>query len=106
MTYTRRVCSNFSCFTILASGKQLLILLHVEIIGTRKIGTARELEGELGVVQGCQDIWNNGLLIDVDARNLTFLVDTDNAIGSFVLRSHEDGFTRGTIQYRVSSRLA
>ena len=75
----------------------MLILLHVEIIGTRKIGTARELEGELGVVQGCQDIWNNGLLIDVDARNLTFLVDTNNTVGRLILRRDEYSLSRDTV---------
>lgn len=66
-TYTRRVGSNFSSFTKLTTCEELLVLLHVEIIGTGKVGTAREFECEFGVVQGRQDIWNDSLLIDVDA---------------------------------------
>lgn len=74
-----------------------MVLLDIQVIGSRQIGTAGEFERQVGVVEGGQDVRNDGLFVDIDAENLTFLVDTNDTVCRLVLGRDEDGFTRDTI---------
>ena len=65
-------------------------MLNVQVISTGKIGATGKLECELSVVQGSEDIGNDGGLVDVHAEDLALLVNANNTVGCFVLRSDED----------------
>ena len=85
--------------------EELLILLDVEVVCTRQVGTARELECELGVVERRKDVRNDRLLVHADAKDLTLLVDADNTVRRLMLRRDEDGLTRNSVHIEACSRL-
>lgn len=64
--YARRVGSYLRRFAVLTGGEQLLVLLDVKIIGTRKVGTTGELERKFGIVERAEDIGDDRLLVDAD----------------------------------------
>lgn len=104
-TYTRRVSCDLGSLTKLASGEQLLELLHIKVICTWQVGTTCELEGKFCVVEGAQDVWDNRLLIYTDREHLTLPVYPNNAVRSFVLCGDEYGLPGDTVHVYASTRL-
>ena len=90
-TYARRIRSDLGGLAVLTTLEQLLVLLDVEVIGTRKVCATRELERKLGVVKRREDVRNDSLLVHRNAQHLALLIDTDDTVGNLVLRSDEDG---------------
>jgi hypothetical protein len=105
ITYPRQIGCDFGSFTVLATLEELLILLHVEVLRAGQICSAGQLECELRIVEDREDIRDNGLLVDVDAEDLPFLVDANNSIGHFVLSGDKNGFARYTVHVDVGTRL-
>jgi len=64
-----------------------LLHLDVQIICVKQVPSACRFECKLCVIQGGNDIRDCGLLVDVDAEDLSLLVDT---VGRLVLRSYKD----------------
>ena len=80
ITRPRRVGSNLSGLIELPALEKLLVLLHIEVVRTRKVSPTSKLEGQFGIVQSRKDIRNDGILVDIHAQNLTLLVNTDDAV--------------------------
>jgi hypothetical protein len=64
-------------------------LLHLDgqVICVKQVPSACRFECKLCVIQGGNDIRDCGLLVDIDAEDLSLLVDT---VGRLVLRSYKD----------------
>ena len=104
-THPWRVRRNLRSLSILTTLEQGLILLDVQIIRAWQVRATRKLEWELSVVQGRKDIGNDGRLVDVHAEDLALLVNTNNAVGHFVLRSDEDILAGYTVHVDARARF-
>ena len=105
MTHPWRICSNLSGLIELPTLEELLVLLDVQVIRTREISPTGELEGQFGVIKYGEDIRNDGILIDVNAQNLSLLVNADDAMRSLVFCSNEDGLPRNSVHIDASTRF-
>jgi hypothetical protein len=85
--------------------KQLLVLLDIQVVCARQVPSACQFEGKLCVVQSGKDIRYYSLLIDVDAEDLSLLVDTDDTVGRLVLRSYKDSLAGNTVHVYASARF-
>jgi hypothetical protein len=83
----------------------LLVLLHIQVVCTRQVRSAGELEGEVGIVEGIKDIGDNRLVVDVDTEDLTLLVDTNHTVSGFVFRSDKDGLARDAVHVDAPAAL-
>ena len=96
-TYSRRICCDFGSFVELSALKQLLVLFYIEIICTRQIRTTCKLECKIGVVQSGQNVRNDGLFVDIDTKNLAFLIYTDDTVGRVVVCGDKNSLPRNTV---------
>jgi hypothetical protein len=85
--------------------EKLLVLLDIQLVCSWKVGPTRQLESEFGVVEGAEDIWDNGLFVDAHGKNLTLAVHTNDAIGSLMFGGDEDGFTANPVHVDAQSRF-
>lgn len=53
----------------------------------------------------CWESSNYGLLVDIDAEDLTFLVDSNDTVCRLVFRGHKDSLTRNMVRVHISARL-
>jgi hypothetical protein len=102
-TYSRRVRGYLGGFAELTTLEKLLVLLDIQLVCSWKVGPARQLESEFGVVEGTEDVWDNGLFVDAYGENLNLAVNTDDAIGSLVFSGDEDGFTANPVHVDAQS---
>ena len=105
MTHPWRIGSNLSGLIDLPTLEELLVLLDVQVIRTREISPTGELEGQFGVIQCGEDIRNDGILIDVNAQNLTLLVNTDDTMRSLMFCSNEDGLSGNSVHVNACTRF-
>lgn len=85
--------------------EELLILLNIQIIRTRKVSPAGELECKFGIVQCREDIRNDGIFVDIHAQNLTLLVHTDDTVRSFMFSRDEDGLAGNSVHVDTRARF-
>jgi hypothetical protein len=85
--------------------EKLLELFDIQVISTGEIRAGSQFERKPGIVEGGEDIWNDGLFVDVNTQDLPFLVDPDNAIRSFMLCGDKDRLTGDTIKVYASGRF-
>ena len=85
--------------------EELLVLLDVQLIRTRKVSPASELEGQFGIVQCRKDIRDNGILVNVHAKNLTLLVYTDDTMRSLVFSRDEDCLAGDSVHVDTGARF-
>ena len=75
----------------------MLVLFDIEVVCAWQIGSARKLEGEFGVIKCREDVGDDGLLINVDAEDLTLLVDTNDTVGRLVVGGDKNRFTGNAV---------
>lgn len=75
----------------------MLILLQVQVIRTGEVCPTGHLDGEFRVVQHVEDVWDDCLLVHIDAEDLTLLVDTNDTVCRLVLGGDEDSLTANTV---------
>lgn len=73
--------------------EKLVVLLDIQVIRSWQVRATGQFERKLGVVEDGQNVWDNGLLVDVHTENLTLLVDPNDTVSGFMLRSDEDGLS-------------
>ena len=82
-----------------------MILFHVKVVCTGQIGTTSEFECEVGIIQRCQNIRNNGLLVNIDAEDLALLVHANDTVCCIVLGCYKDGFSGDTVHIDTCARF-
>jgi hypothetical protein len=105
VTYPWGVGSNLSGLIELPALEELLVLLDIQVIRTRKVSPTGELEGQFGIVQCREDIRNDGILVDIHAQNLTLLVHADDTMRSLVFSRDEDGLAGNSVHVDTRARF-
>ena len=80
-----------------------MVLFDVEVICAWQIGSARKLEGKIGVIESCEDVRDDGLLINVHAEHLSLFVDADDTVGCLVVGGDKDGFTGDAVHVHANA---
>jgi len=82
-----------------------LVLLDVQVICTRQVPSAYQFECKLCVIQGGKDIRDYGLLVSVNAEELSLLVNTNDTVSCLMLCSYKYSLTRNTVHVYASARF-
>lgn len=104
-TYPGRVGRNLSGLSVLAGTEELVVLLDVQVVGTRKVGAACQLDGQFGICQDVKDIRDHRLLVDANAEDLPALVDTDDTVRCLVLGRDEYSLATDSVHVEAYTRL-
>ena len=74
-----------------ALAHELLEALEEEVLSAGEATPGGQADGQVGVVQGVDDVGDHVLLINAHGENLSLPVDTNHAVGGLVVSGDEDG---------------
>lgn len=104
-TYPRGVRSNLCSLCVLSRLEQLLVLPHIQVIRTRQVRSARKLERKLRIIERAQDIRDNRVIVNANAKHLTTPVDTNDTVRRLMLGSNKDGVSADPVHVNACTRL-
>ncbi|KAI3480029.1 hypothetical protein L1887_57805 [Cichorium endivia] len=100
-----RVGGDLCGLAVLAGGEERVELLEVEVVCAGEVAAGGELEGEVGVVEGAEDVGDDGVFVNRDGEDLTLAVDADDAAGGFVLCGDKDGVAGDAVHVDAGAGL-
>lgn len=101
----RRISSNLGSLAVLAALEELLVLLDVKVISSRKVTSGSKFESKLSIVKRVKDVGDERGFVDADAEDLTLLVDTNDTIRGFVFSRYEDCLARNSVHVNADTAL-
>lgn len=88
-----------------AAREELGELARVEVVRAGEVGAAGEADGEVGVVEGAEDVGDDGVVVDGDGEDLALAVDSDDTARRLVRARHEHGLAGDAVHVDARSRL-